>query len=47
MKIEDSYYVYLNGEYETELTREQLKDFRNSIHNLLIDLNMELNYETL
>jgi len=27
------------------MNREQLKNFRNMIHNLLIELNMELNYE--
>lgn len=28
------------------MTRDELKELRNSLHNVLIDLNMELNYET-
>jgi|GEM_PF-1289538 hypothetical protein len=27
------------------MNREELKNFRNMIHNLLLDLNLELNYE--
>ncbi len=27
------------------MTRDELKEMRNSFHNVLIDLNMELNYE--
>lgn len=27
------------------MTRDELKNFRDTIHNVLIDLNMELNYE--
>lgn len=45
MKLDGYYYIYLSGNKETELTREQLKQFRNQIHNLLLDLNKELNYE--
>lgn len=27
------------------MTREELKEFRNMLHNTLIELNLELNYE--
>lgn len=45
MELDGDYYIYLEGDTETQISREQLKEFRNSIHNLLIDLNMELGYE--
>ncbi len=28
-----------------EMSRDDLKNFRNMVHNLLLDLNQELNYE--
>lgn len=43
--IDGYHYVFISGNHETELSKEQLKDFRNHIHNLLIELNQEVGYE--
>ncbi len=31
--------------FNIKMTREDLKEMRNSLHNALLELNMELNYE--
>lgn len=40
--------VDISSNYVTchvEMSRDDLKQFRNMVHNLLMDLNQELNYE--
>ena len=51
-KPDDNYHVEVTifldqsfSESHLVMTRDELKEIRNMLHNVLLDLNLELNYE--